>query len=332
VIVVRAPFRVSFFGGGTDYPVWFHEQPGAVLATTIDKYCYISVRPLPPFFEHRSRIVWSQIESVYDHAEIRHPVVREALAFLGITDGIELHHQGDLPARTGIGSSSTFTVAVLHALYALRGEMVSKVRLARDAIHLEQQRLKEHVGSQDQVLAAFGGFNRVDFTMDGAFQVTPLVMRPEKMAALERCLMLFFTGFSRNASEIAKAQVDLTAYRGSELKRIYEMVEEAIALLNGTVSLDEIGRLLDEGWRIKRSLTPIISTPQIDEIYAAARAAGALGGKLLGAGGGGFMLLFVRPEQHAAVRARLTPLLEVPFAFERAGSEIVFYEPGTVRS
>jgi len=327
MIIVRTPFRVSFFGGGTDYPAWFHEQPGAVLATTIDKYCYISVRPLPPFFEHTSRIVWSQIEAVRDHAEIRHPAVREALAVLGIPGGVELHHQGDLPARTGIGSSSAFTVGVLHALYALQGQMVSKARLAREAIHLEQQRLKENVGSQDQVLAAFGGLNRVDFTADDAFQVTPVTLRPDRLAALERDLLLFFTGFSRNASEIAKAQVELTGHRGSELRRMYEMVEQAIAILDGTASLDEFGRLLHEGWRLKRSLTPIISTPRIDEIYAAALAAGALGGKLLGAGAGGFMVLFVRPERKAAVRARLSSLLEVPFAFERAGSQIVFYEP-----
>lgn len=331
MIIVRTPFRVSFFGGGTDYPVWFREQPGAVLATTIDKYCYISVRPLPPFFEHTSRIVWSQIEWVRDHAEIRHPVVREALAFLGVSDGIELHHQGDLPARTGIGSSSAFTVGVLHALYALQGKMVSKARLARDAIHLEQHRLKENVGSQDQVLAAFGGFNRVAFTADGAFQVTPVVMRSERRAALAQCLMLFFTGFSRNASDVAKTQVSLTAHRGSELTRIYELVDEALALLDGTASLDDLGRLLDEGWMLKRSLTPIISNSRIDEIYAAARSAGALGGKLLGAGAGGFMLLFVRPDQQGAVRARLSSLLEVPFAFDHAGSELIFYEPGTGR-
>lgn len=331
MIIVRTPFRVSFFGGGTDYPEWFHVEPGAVLATTIDKYCYISVRPLPPFFEHTSRIVWSQIEAVRDHAEIRHPAVREALAFLGVAGGIELHHQGDLPARTGIGSSSAFTVGVLHALHALQGTRVSKARLARDAIHLEQHRLKESVGSQDQVLAAFGGFNRIDFTAGDAFQVTPVVMRPERLAALQLSLMLFFTGFSRNASDVARAQVDLTAHRGGELKRIYELVDEALAVLDSTADLDEIGRLLDEGWALKRSLTPIISNPRIDAIHEAARSAGALGGKLLGAGAGGFMLLFVRPEQQAAVRARLAPLLEVPFAFERAGSELVFYEPGTDR-
>jgi D-glycero-alpha-D-manno-heptose-7-phosphate kinase len=220
---------------------------------------------------------------------------------------------------------------VLHALYALRGQMVGKARLAREAIHLEQHRLKEHVGSQDQVLAAFGGFNRVDFTADDAFQVTPVVMRPERLAALAQSLLLFFTGFSRNASDVARTQVDLTAHRGGELKRIYELVDEALTVLDGTASLDEVGRLLDEGWTLKRSLTPIISNPRIDEIYAAARSAGALGGKLLGAGAGGFMLLFVRPEQQGAVRARLSSLLEVPFAFERAGSELVFYEPGTGR-
>lgn len=327
MIITRTPFRVSFFGGGTDYPVWFQEHPGAVLATTINKYCYISCRPLPPFFEHKSRIVWSQIELVQDRTEIRHPAVREALAFLGIDVGIELHHNGDLPARSGVGSSSAFSVGLLHAFRALRGEMITKTELARDAIHLEQDLLRESVGCQDQVMTAIGGLARIEFFGHNDFRVVPVVTSAERVADLQRHLMLFFTGFARNASDIAREQVQVTRHRIEELKHIYEMVEEGTAILTSERPLDAFGALLHESWILKRSLTHLVSTPEIDAMYEAARAAGATGGKVLGAGGGGFMLLFVRPERQAAVRARLAPLLEVPFAFDRGGSELVYYEP-----
>ncbi len=331
MIITRTPFRVSFFGGGTDYPAWFREHSGAVLAATINKYCYITCRRLPPFFEHRSRIVWSRVELIKEHSEIQHPVVREALAFLKLNSGIELHHDGDLPARSGIGSSSSFTVGLLHGLYALRGEMIGKMQLARDAIHLEQERLREHVGCQDQVLAAFGGFRRVEFFRDGDFQVTQVVGRPERLSEFESHLMLFFTGFSRNASDIAREQIAVTGQRVRELERMYAMVAEAVEIVAGTDDLVEFGRLLHEEWQLKRGLTRLISTPEIDGIYEEARAAGAIGGKLLGAGGGGFMLLFVRPEDQPAVRNRLWRLLEVPVKFERSGSEVIFYEPETAR-
>jgi D-glycero-alpha-D-manno-heptose-7-phosphate kinase len=326
VIISRTPFRVSFFGGGTDYPAWFREHGGAVLATTINKYCYISARYLPPFFEHASRIVWSHIELVRDRAEIQHPVVREALGFLGIREGIELHHQGDLPARTGLGSSSAFTVGVLNALYGLRGVMAGKEQLAREAIHVEQERLKEHVGCQDQVITAFGGLNRIDFWGDGAFRVTPIMIPWERLNELQSHLMLFFTGLSRTASEIAAEQIDAMPGKVRELRVIYQMVDEAIAILRDRRSLDDFGRLLDEGWQLKRSLTERISTVAIDDIYARARAAGCTGGKLIGAGGGGFMLLFVPPEAQPRVREALRGLLEVPFRFESVGSHVVFYE------
>jgi D-glycero-alpha-D-manno-heptose-7-phosphate kinase len=326
VIISRTPFRVSFFGGGTDYPAWFREHGGAVLATTINKYCYISARYLPPFFEHTSRIVWSHIELVRDRAEIQHPVVREALGFLGIREGIELHHQGDLPARTGLGSSSAFTVGVLNALYGLRGVMAGKEQLAREAIHVEQERLKEHVGCQDQVITAFGGMNRIDFWGDGQFRVTPIMVPWERLNELQGHLMLFFTGLSRTASEIAAEQIDAMPAKVRELRVIHQMVDEAIVILRDRRPLGDFGRLLDEGWQLKRTLTERISTAAIDDIYARARGAGCLGGKLIGAGGGGFMLLFAPPEAQPRVREALRGLLEVPFRFESVGSHVVFYE------
>jgi D-glycero-alpha-D-manno-heptose-7-phosphate kinase len=326
MIISRTPFRVSFFGGGTDYPVWFSEHGGAVLATTINKYCYITCRYLPPFFEHTSRVVWSRIELVKAREEIQHPAVREILAYLGIREGIELHHEGDLPARTGLGSSSAFTVGALHALYGLRGVMAGKAQLARDAIEVEQDRLKEHVGCQDQVMAAFGGFNRVDFWGDREFRVTPIVMTPERLAELQRHLVLVFTGHIRTASTIAAEQIHATPSKRNELAIMHHLVDEAIAVLNGRDDLAEFGRLLHESWLLKKSLSDKIALPVIDDIYAAARRAGCVGGKLLGAGGGGFMLLFAPPAAQPAVREALRGLLHVPFAFESVGTHVIFYE------
>jgi len=327
MIISRTPFRVSFFGGGTDYPTWYRENGGAALATTINRYCYITCRWLPPFFEHRSRIVWSKIELVKDPSDIQHPAVREALNFVGIRQGIELHHDGDLPARTGLGSSSSFTVGLLHALYGLKGIMPSKMRLALDAIHVEQERLKENVGSQDQVVVAFGGFNRVDFGRDGNIQVSPILLDNERRRQLEGHLLLVYTGISRTASDIAAEQIRATSQKKQELHAIYQMVDEAIGLLQGNDEILSFGRLLHESWRLKRSLTHKISTPRIDEIYEAALGAGAVGGKLLGAGGGGFLLLFVRPEEQPAVKEVLKEFLHVPVRFENSGSRIIFYDP-----
>jgi D-glycero-alpha-D-manno-heptose-7-phosphate kinase len=327
MIISRTPFRISLFGGGTDYPVWCREHGGAVLATTINKYCYLTCRWLPPFFDYASRIVWSMIELVSDASEIKHPAVREILQFLNVTHGIELHHNGDLPARTGLGSSSSFTVGLLHALYGLRGTMPGKMQLALDAIHVEQERLKEHVGSQDQIITAFGGLNRIDFLRDGTFRVSPVILNEDRLALLQDHLMLFFTGFSRTASEIAAAQIRVTTQKVQELGRMQEMVDEAIEILQGPDDLTAIGQLLDEGWQLKRRLTEKVSTPQIDAMYETALRAGAIGGKLLGAGGGGFLLLFVRPQEQAAVKEALGGLLHVPFRFEQEGSRILFYEP-----
>lgn len=327
MIISRTPFRISFFGGGTDYPVWYREHGGSVLATTMNKYCYISCRYLPPFFEYKNRIVWSRIEQVNTTADIQHPAVREVLRFLELATGIELHHVGDLPARTGLGSSSAFTVGLLHALYGLKSIMPNKRQLARDAICVEQERLKEHVGSQDQIITSFGGLNRIDFHTGETFEVVPVIASEERRALLQDHLMLFFTGFSRNASEIAAAQIQATRGKAQELTRMRDMVDQAIAILQGTGDLEPFGQLLDEGWRLKRSLTQKISTPQIDVMYETARQAGAIGGKLLGAGGGGFLLLFVRPEEQDKVKEALHGLLQVPFRFENGGSRIIFYEP-----
>ena len=326
MIISRTPFRISFFGGGTDYPVWYRDRGGAVLATTIDKYCYITCRYLPPFFEHTSRLVYSKVERVKSNDQIEHPAVRGVLQHLHITDGLEIHHDGDLPARTGLGSSSAFTVGFLHALHGLKGRMPTKMQLANEAIHIEQEVLKESVGSQDQIITAFGGFNRIDFPTDHRLQVSPVILSEERRAGLHDHLMLFFTGFSRTASEIAEEQIQATPSKTQELRLMQDMVDEAIRILQEGDDLEAFGRLLHEAWQVKRSLTSRISTPQIDALYDAARAAGAIGGKLLGAGGGGFLLLFVKPEEQARVKEALRGVLRVPFRFETSGSRIVFYE------
>lgn len=327
MIITRTPFRISFFGGGTDYPVWFRENEGAVLATTINKYCYVSVRYLPPFFEHKSRIVWSKIELVNDFHEIQHPAVRAIVQYLKINRGISLHHDGDLPARSGLGSSSTFTVALLHSLYGLDGRIVDKRKLADDAIHVEQKMIQDNVGCQDQILAAHGGLNRVGFASENQYQVTPLTLPREKLEIFQDHLMLFFTGISRTASEIAKEQIEKTGNRIEELKTIYQMVGEGIHILKSGHDLAAFGKLLHESWLLKKNLTSKITTPFIDELYEKAIRAGALGGKILGAGGGGFLLLFARPEQQPAVKKALGSLLHVPFRFENSGSQIIYYEP-----
>ena len=328
MIISRTPFRISFFGGGTDYPAWYRENKGAVLATTINRYCYITCRYLPPFFEHKHRIVYSKIENVKDISEIMHPSARAVLQFMKIREGIELHHDGDLPARTGLGSSSAFTVGLLHALYALKGVMLPKNRLATQAIHIEQEILKENVGSQDQILAAFGGFNRINFNLDSSFQIMPVILKKEKLEQLQKHLMLYFTGLSRFASDIAAEQIKNIGERKRELSLMYQMVEEAIKILNSsTIEISEFGKLLNETWKLKRTLSSRISDPRINGIYEAACKNGALGGKLLGAGGGGFMIFFVKPEEQPRVKERLRNILQVPFQFENQGSQIIFYQP-----
>jgi D-glycero-alpha-D-manno-heptose-7-phosphate kinase len=328
MVITRTPLRISFFGGGTDYPVWYRENGGSVLATTIDKCCYITCRWLPPFFDYHSRVSYSKVENVSANSEIWHPSVRGCLQFLGIEEGVEIHHIADLPARTGLGTSSAFTVGLLLGLYALRNEMRDKQALATDAIQVEQELLREAVGAQDQASAAYGGFNRINFLQDGSLDVRRILAAPARLAELEQHLALYFTGFSRTASEVATEQVKVTPSRNRELRAMLEMVDEAEKIvMDANRPLAEFGRLLHEGWQLKRSLTNRITTPEIDEIYEAGRAAGALGGKLLGAGGGGFMLFYVPPERREELRARLKKLLCVPFSFSQKGSQVVVYEP-----
>jgi D-glycero-alpha-D-manno-heptose-7-phosphate kinase len=328
MVITRTPLRISFFGGGTDYPVWYREHGGSVLATTIDKSCYLTCRWLPPFFEHHSRISYSTVENVSRNEAIQHPSVRGCLQFLGIDAGVEIQHVADLPARTGLGTSSAFTVGLLLGLYALKGQMRDKRSLASDAIFVEQQLLGEAVGSQDQVMATYGGFNRINFNPDGTVDVKRIPVAQSRLEDLEQHLALYFTGFSRTASEIAAAQIQATPNRKRELGAMYEMVEEAVSIVSDPArSLREFGRLLHESWVLKRSLTSKISNSSIDEIYAAGLGAGAIGGKLLGAGGGGFMLFFVPPERHDDLRRALRKYLCIPFRFSSRGSEIAVYEP-----
>jgi D-glycero-alpha-D-manno-heptose-7-phosphate kinase len=331
MITTRTPFRISFFGGGTDYPVWYRENGGAVLSTTIDKCCYISCRWLPPFFEYHSRISYSKLENVISNSAIEHPSVRGCLQYLGIEDGIEIHHLADLPARTGLGTSSAFTVGLLLALYALKNQMRDKHALASDAIYVEQEMLQEAVGAQDQTSAAHGGFNRISFHPGGTTEVRGVLTAPGRLAELEQHLALYFTGFSRTASDIAKEQIRMTPDRKNELETMREMVDEAEAIVvNPNRPIAEFGRMLDESWKLKRKLTNNITNSSINEIYDAGRSAGALGGKLLGAGGGGFMLFFVPPERREALRLRLRNLLCIPFAFSKRGSHVVVHEPEEV--
>lgn len=327
MIITRTPFRVSFFGGGTDYPPWYREHGGMVVATTIDKYCYISCRYLPQFFDHKYRIVYSRIENVRTLDEIEHPAVRNVLQYMNCDRGLEIHHDGDLPARSGLGSSSSFTVGLINSLKALEGRHISDEALAAQAIHIEQNVIQENVGSQDQISAAFGGFNRIDFNQNDTFKVTPIILPTERSNEFQDHLMLFFTGFSRIASEVARSKMDNMKAREAEMQKIDEIAKEALNILQGNSSLQEIGKLLDESWRYKRSLSDKISNESIDAIYQAALDAGAVGGKILGAGGGGFMLFFVKPELQPKVREALSNLIHVPFRFENTGSKVVLYQP-----
>lgn len=328
MIITRTPFRISFFGGGTDYPAWYKEHGGAVLSTTINKYCYLSCRYLPPFFEHKYRVVYSVQELVKKISEIDHPSVRTTLNFLNLGKGIEVHHQADLPAKSGLGSSSSFTVGLISALSALNGEIKNKRQLALEAIHVEQNLIKENVGSQDQTAAAFGGLNRIDFGGNQEISVRPLILNPRRLEAFQNHLLLFFTGLSRNASQIAKTQIDNIKNKNKELKLMHQMVDEGTTILaNNKRRFEEFGRLLNESWLIKRTLSSQITNTYLDHIYKTGLKAGALGGKLLGAGGGGFILFFAKPEDQPRIRKKLEKLLCVPFRFDHLGSQIIYYAP-----
>jgi D-glycero-alpha-D-manno-heptose-7-phosphate kinase len=328
MIISRTPFRISFFGGGTDYPEWYQEHGGAVLSTTIDKYCYISVRELPPFFDHKFRVVYSIVENVQMTSEIRHPAVRGVLEWLNVEKGLEIHHDGDLPARSGLGSSSAFTVGLISAVRALDGRYVSKEALASEAIHVEQCVLHERVGLQDQIATAFGGFNQITVAQNGTYSVSPMVLPRERLTALQDHLLLVFTGISRTAAEVAETVVGNLKRTAGSMHALRQMVDQAVGILaSPSADLVEFGSLLREAWTLKRSLSDRVSNETVDSLLETAMRAGAVGGKLLGAGGGGFMLLFVRPEHRARVQESLRSLITVPFKFEMSGSRIVLYQP-----
>jgi D-glycero-alpha-D-manno-heptose-7-phosphate kinase len=326
VIITRTPLRISFFGGGTDYPVYYRENGGKVLSASISKYNYLTVRELPPFFEHKYRIRYFKSEYKNTIKEIEHPSVRACLEFLDIDKGIELVHTGDVPAMSGVGSSSAFTVGLLHSLYALKGDFVTKKKLALEAIEIEQKKIGECVGSQDQVAASFGGLNLIEFLKDGRIIVTPLTISQKRLQQLEDSIVLFFTGLSRTASEIAETQIRETQNKIKELNLMKSMVDDAINILySENKSLDEFGELLNESWKIKRGLTEKISNEYIDSVYRRGIKAGAIGGKLLGAGGGGFIAFYVNSEKKNKLINEMSELLHVPFHFDQMGSHIIHY-------
>jgi len=330
MIVSRTPHRISFFGGGTDYPAWYLQEGGKVIGTAINKYCYITCRKLPPFFEHKHRIVYSHIEDVINLDDIRHPSVRETFKYLNIQNGLSIHHDGDIPARSGMGSSSAFTVGLLNTLYALDGKIVSKRELMKESIYIEQELIKENVGSQDQAFAAYGGFNLIEFLNSGEIDVKPIIMPIERLKNFQAKFMLFFSGISRIASEVAGEQIKNTAKNTPNLAQMLELTEEAYKVLtNGQSDFRHFGELLHETWLLKKTLSSKISTLLIDEMYNIARNNGAVGGKLLGAGGGGFMLFYVEPESQEQVKKALKDYLHIPFQFDFSGSKIIVYNQGT---
>lgn len=330
MIISRTPLRISFFGGGTDYPAWYDKNGGAVLSASIDKYCYITCRYLPPFFDYKHRIRYYKREETKSIDEIEHPSVRECLKFRDIKDGVEIVHHADLPAQSGLGSSSSFTVGLLKALYALKNQMVSKRQLALEAINVEQKLIKENVGSQDQTCAAFGGFNHIEFGGIQEIAVQPIMISQEKLALLQNHFMLFFSGFPRTASSIAGEQIRLIPQKKKYLKKIQKITEEIVhEFQNNNHMIDDFGKLLHEQWIIKRELSPLISNKMIDDIYEAGLSAGADGGKLLGAGSGGFILFYVKEEHRAKLLERFKDLLYVPFRFDFTGSQIIYYSQNT---
>lgn len=328
MIISKTPYRISFFGGGTDYPQWYLKEEGAVLSTTIDKYCYITCRVLPPFFETKYRVIWSHIENVSTIVEILHPAVREGLKYLGIDGefgGLEIHHQGDLPARAGMGSSSSFAVGLFKVLTALRGQIIGRHELASMAIKFEQTVLKENVGSQDQVAAAYGGLNLIHFCKNGDIRIEPVTISTARISELESNLMLLYTGTSRLSSEVAGDFIGSLEKKATVLRKMRAMVDQALSILGGQGSISEFGTLLNESWKLKRSVSERVSNPMINKIYDTAVKKGALGGKLLGAGSSGFMLLFVPPEKQQRIKDALPGYLHVPFKFENEGSTIIYY-------
>lgn len=325
MIITRTPFRMSFFGGGTDLSGFFNEHGGAVISTTFDKYCYVTVRHLPAFFDYKTHLTYSKTEYVNSYEEIQHPAIREAMKHMGMHN-IRLTYESDLPARTGLGTSSSFAVGMIEAFYALNGKYADKRKLADDAIYLERELCKEAGGIQDQIAASFGGLNRIDFSKDG-YTVRPIVISRARKEKLNNNLMLFFTGFSRFSSDIQKGTEKSMKDKTKELLEMYSLVDKAEKVLTDeSCELDEFGRLLDYTWKLKRGISSGISTGSIDEQYEKAMKAGALGGKLLGAGGGGFLLFYVPQEKQAAVKKALEKQMYVPFKFENEGTRIIHFE------
>lgn len=327
MIITKTPFRMSFFGGGTDMEDYFKENGGAVISTTFDKYCYVNIRHLPRFFDYSTELSYSKTERVTDVKDIQHPAIREAMKMLDMHE-IRLTYEADLPARSGLGTSSSFAIGMLNAFYALKGKYADKRKLADEAIYLERVLCNEAGGWQDQIEASFGGFNRIEFNADG-YEVRPIIINPERKKQLNDNLMMFFTGFTRFSSELQKTNnVSGTEDKRKKLKQMYELVNEAEqVLVNKDRDLDDFGRLLDTTWKLKKGTGSSISTGSIDELYDKGMKAGALGGKLLGAGGGGFLLFYVQPENQRLVKEAMSDLMYIPFRFEDAGTQVIHYTP-----
>ena len=326
MVISRTPFRISFFGGGTDYPDWYEKNGGLTISTTINKYAFITLRRFPPFFDFKYRIHYYRREEVKRKNQIKHPVVREALNFFKFEDGIEMVHYADLPARSGLGSSSTFTVGFIHALQVMQNRILTKRELALNAIKLEQKIIGESVGSQDQTIASFGGFNLIEYSKTKTFQVQEIMIAEERLKSLEKNLILCFTGFARTAEKIAKSQIKAIPKKEKELFEMMKIANQAKEILyDNKISIDEFGKLLNEQWKLKKNMSKDISNSAINEIYDAAIESGAIGGKLLGAGGGGFMIFYAKQEYHQKIKDRLKNKLIVPFRFELTGSQIIYF-------
>ena len=326
MIISQTPFRMSFFGGGTDMEEYFKEYGGAVLSTSFDKYCYVNVRHLPRFFDYSTEVSYSKTERVTSVDDLQHPAIRNAMKMLDMHE-IRLTYEADLPARSGLGTSSSFAVGMLNAFYALKGKYADKKKLADEAIYLERVLCNEAGGWQDQIAASYGGFNRINFNADG-YEVLPLIISPERKKELNKNLMMFFTGFTRFSSDVQKANKLDKKDKIGQLQEMYALVDEAQKVLtNNACDLNEFGRLLDHTWKLKRQTGAAVSTDSIDHLYAKGIEAGALGGKLLGAGGGGFLVFYVEPEYHNAVKTAMSDLMYIPFEFENGGTRIIHYTP-----
>lgn len=329
MIITKTPFRMSFFGGGTDMESFFREYGGAVISSTFDKYCYVNVRHLPGFFDWTTEITYSKIEKVFSIDEINHPVIRNAMKMLDMHE-LRLTYEADLPARSGLGTSSSFAVGMLNAFYCLKGKYADKKKLADEAIYLERELCQEAGGWQDQIAASFGGMNRIEFNKDGSYEVRPIIIHPDRKKQLNDNLLMFFTGFTRFSSEMQKANATGYTQKIKQLRQMHALVDDAEKVLEDKhADLDDFGRLLDTTWRLKRQIGDAITTDSIDELYERGIQAGALGGKLLGAGGGGFLVFYVQEQKRPTVMQAMRDLLYVPFSFEDSGTQVIHYTPET---